>query len=267
VVDTGIDEYVRRDGRLEEVTRSRENTDPLDLFPYVGGQPAPNGFLDFAAGHGTFAAGIVRQVDPDAQIRVYRALDSDGLASEVDVACAMIRAVQDGADVVNVSLGMRTADNRPCLAFELALDVIDELRESGEPAVIVASAGNYGTGDPVWPAASRRVLSVAGLTAGFQPAAWSTRGFWVDFSTVGEGIVSTYVEGTEDPAFGGNESYPPDAWALWAGTSFAAPQIAGAIARTCREDVVPPRVAARRLLRMGVPIPDFGRGLSFLPGT
>ena len=122
----------------------------------------------------------------------------------------------------------------------------------------------------MWPGASRRVISVAGLTgltANPTPAAWSSRGVWVDCSTVGEGIVSTYVEGEEDPAFGGTDSYPPDAWALWVGTSFAAPQIAGAISRTCRERNLPPRAAARRLIRSGVAIPDFGRKLVFLPGT
>ena len=31
--------------------------------------------------------------------------------------------------------------------------------------------------------------------------------------------------GEEDPEFGGNETYPLNAWAVWVGTSFAAPQI------------------------------------------
>lgn len=268
VIDTGIVRKQRRDSWLKDVRRTPENVDPLDVF---GGQPGGNGKLDFAAGHGTFAAGIVRQIDAEAEIRCYAALDSDGLASEMGVACAMIRAVRDGAHVVNLSLGMRTFDNQPCLAIETALDLIDEMTEGSEPPVFVASAGNYGDSEPVWPAASRRVVSVAGLTAKLEPAGWSSRGVWVDCSTVAEGVVSTYVEGDEDPVFGGNDHYAlvpdTDAWAVWAGTSFAAPQIAGEIARTCRTSNLPPREAARQVLRSGTMIPDYGRALLLLPGT
>jgi subtilisin family serine protease len=270
VLDTGIGPE-RTDKWLDGVSRPPERRDPLDEFPAPGG----NQKLDFAAGHGTFAAGIVEQVDPMAEIRVYRVLDSDGFVHEIALACEMIKAAKAGAHVINLSLGMRTLDNQPCLAFEAALDVIDEISEDlgSEPPVIVASAGNYGTDDPVWPAASRRVISVAGLTSALQPASWSSRGFWVDLSTVGEGVISTFVEGEEDPVFadpasGGSQTYPDNARAVWSGTSFAAPQIAGAIARTCRtHDGQSPRVAARRLLRTGVPIAQFGRGLQLLPGS
>ena len=118
----------------------------------------------------------MRQIDPEAQIRCYAALDSDGFATEFAVACAMIRAAKDGAQVINLSLGMQSVDNQPCLALEVALDVIEAISEGSEAPVLVASAGSYGTRDPVWPAASRRVISVAGLTAALQPATWSSRG-------------------------------------------------------------------------------------------
>ena len=271
VIDTGIAEKLRGDGWLNEVERRADNIDPLDAF---GGNPSgPNGLLDFAAAHGHFAAGIVRQVDPEAEIRSYLALDSDGFGSEVSVACAMIRAAKEGAHVVNMSLGMGTIDNEPCLAFETALDLIDEMFEGREPPVFVASAGNYGDERLVWPAASPRVISVAALAkhpkngSQFEPAEWSSRGEWVSCSTIGEGILSTYVEGLEDPVFEDNDEYPPDAWAVWSGTSFAAPQIAGAISRKCRELNLPPRAAADELISSGIPIPDFGQGLQILPGS
>ena len=50
---------------------------------------------------------------------------------------------------------------------------------------------------PTWPAAHDRVVAVAGLTASLEETDWSTRGPWVTVSAVGEGIVSTYVRGTE----------------------------------------------------------------------
>jgi len=272
VIDTGISRQRRTDGWLEDVERSPGGIDLLDAFPVSSPAVVPaNRLLDFGAGHGTFAAGIIRQVDPLAEIRMYAALDSDGLGSELTVACAMIQAVKDGAQVINLSLGMRTVDNQPSMAIELALDLIDELTECRETPVFVAAAGNFGDTQPVWPAASRRVVAVGGLTpAGSQPAApavWSSRGVWVDCSTVGQGIVSTYVEGIEDPAFGGHDTFDPNPWAVWTGTSFAAPQIAGAIARTIRETGLPPQSAARRLIRAGTPIADFGRAMTILPGS
>ena len=102
--------------------------DPLDRLPL----PAGDGYLDFDAGHGTFVAGIVQHVAPDAEIKVYRAISSDGIAPEIQVACEMIQAVKDGAQILNLSLGCQTQDNVPPIAIRAALDVIGELeREQG----------------------------------------------------------------------------------------------------------------------------------------
>jgi hypothetical protein len=53
---------------------------------------------------------------------------------------------------------------------------------------------------------------------------------------------------------------------VWTGTSFAAPQIAGAVARLC-QDGLEPRAALDELLRRGRPIKDFGAAVEILPGT
>jgi subtilisin family serine protease len=283
VIDTGIVQRERHDGWLNDVERKPRrqgepgNIDPLDAFP-----PPKNGYLDFAAGHGTFAAGIVRLVDPQAKIKVYRALDSDGFASELDIACAMVRAVREGADVLNLSVGMRTVDDSPSVALELALDLIDEFIAANpkrKAPAIVASAGNYGDSRKVWPAAfTERVVSVAALTARMQRARWSSRGRWVTASCVGEGIVSTFVSGDEDPAFSKHhpkwplpDHYPlpgqDDAWAVWSGTSFSAPQIAGAISRAMREQGLSPRAAEKWVLDQGTALTNFGQAVCLLPGT
>jgi hypothetical protein len=261
LVDTGIAAEVRSDHWLAGLRRDG-NVDPLDAFPAGG-----NGFLDFGAGHGTFAAGVVQQVAPEAELRAYRALDSDGIGSEVGIACAMLQAVRDGATIVNLSLGTQTLDDQPLVAVSVALEMIDEQHRDQE-VLVVAAAGNFASTRPCWPAAFRRVVAVAGLTADGRPAEWSSRGFWVDCATVAEGVVSTYVEGREsnevdpDP-----DTFGPDAWATWTGTSFAAPQVAGGVARLCQERGLPPRQALRELLRHGRPIPDFGRAIEILPGT
>ena len=86
-------------------------------------------------------------------------------------------------------------------------------------------------------------------------AEWSSHGDWVTCSAVGEGIVSTFVKGEEDQErFGDDDVYPEDperdSWAVWSGTSFAAPQIAAHIATKCRDDDVTPQAA------VDCPVPD-----------
>lgn len=259
VIDTGITDQKRGDGWLGNVQRS-DNIDLLDDLP------GTDGFLDFGAGHGTFAAGVVQQVAPGADLRVYKAMDSDGIGSEVAVACAMVQAVADGAQILNLSLGVQTVDDQPPVAIAAALDLI-AARTNGE-VLVVAAAGNDGSSRPCWPAAFRSVVSVAGLTADLKPADWSNRGFWVTCSAVGEGILSTYPEGAESAELDPQpDSFPADAWAVWTGTSFAAPQIAGAVARLADLRSVSPRDALRELLRSGRPLPDHGVAIRLLPGT
>jgi len=272
VIDTGITDQARPDGWLTGIARVADNAaettsgnvDVLDTLPGNG-----DGFLDFAAGHGTFVMGIIAQVAPGAEIVAYRAVDTDGVGTEVDVACAMVRAVREGARILNLSLGGPTLDDQPLLAVEVALELIDEM-EGGQDVIVVTAAGNDASSRPCWPAASRRMVAVAALTSDMTPAGWSNRGHWVDCSTVGEGLLSTYVKGKEapelDPTPDSWES--EDAWAVWSGTSFAAPQIAGEIARRCLADpALTPRQALVDLLASGKPVPDFGRAVRLLPGT
>jgi len=263
-IDTGRTGDLRADGWLNNVPRDSDNIDPLDEFPL----PKGDGFLDSAAGHGTFVLGCIRQVAPHADLGVYRAVDSDGIASEVRVACELIRAVkQGGAQIVNLSVGCQTPDNVPPVALKAALEIVGEWeRETGREVLIVAAAGNFGDTLPCWPAAFPGVVSVAALTPGLAGAPWSSSGPWVTCSTVGQGIYSTFVTGREDPQLDPAATvFGPDAFAVWSGTSFAAPQIAGALARLY-EDGYPLREALQTLLAAGLPVPEYGQALKILPG-
>ena len=275
IIDTGITDQRRTDGWLQSIDRNENNIDHLHQFP-LGNTPEDRAqrdqYLDFDAGHGTFGAGIVQQIAPDAHITVYRAVDSDGIGSEVDVACAMIQAVRDGNQIINLSLGCQTQDDFPPIAIQAALDVIGnwERREKREDqrAVIVAAAGNFGDTRPSWPAAFRDVVAVAALAPDLQPTPWSSRGFWITCSTVGQGILSTFVVGTEAPEIG-SAAYTfdrPNPWAVWSGTSFAAPQITGVLAWQVQFRGASPRQALDTLLAEGRPIPGFGQAMHILPG-
>jgi hypothetical protein len=260
VIDTGIPSAKRADGWLADVHRTADNIDELDVLP-----AGPDGLLDYQAGHGSFVAGVIRRVAPHAEIRMYRATDSDGFGTDHDIAEAILQAHDDGAQIINMSLGVRTVDDQPPPAMADAIATVQ--RESGGRTVIVAAAGNYGDAFPVWPAALPGVEAVAGLTAYLVPSAWSSYGRHVRFSTVGEGIRSTFVPGIESPVFDPSpDTFGPDPWAMWSGTSFAAPQIAGAVARVSYEEAMEPRAAVDRLDEFGKPIGGFGKAMRILHG-
>jgi subtilisin family serine protease len=143
--------------------------------------------------------------------------------------------------------------------------------------LVVCAAGNSADCNPVWPAALAgefdNVVAVAALDPTGEPAPWSTHGDWVTCSTIGEGVVSTYVEGTEDGPLIDDpdpDTYGPDSWACWTGTSFAAPQITGALVRLMSEDPAldTPLRALRALQQRGGTVDkDYGWSVRILPGT
>jgi hypothetical protein len=246
VVDNGVNTEARTDGWLAGL-QTPANRDPLDQFP-----APPDGWLDFAAGHGTFVAGILARTAPCARVEVVREADSDGLITDTAVAEALVAAVRGGASIVNLSLGMETVDDAPPPAFTVALQQVDaEVARTGREVLVVAAAGNSGSADPVYPAAcpDPRVVAVAALTPDLTPAPWSSHGPWVTCSTVGERVLSTYVAGTENPLFDPPaDTYGPNAWATWTGTSFAAPQVAGRVATLAQEQGIDVRAAFAALL-------------------
>jgi len=266
VIDTGIPKAKRKDGWLDGLAR-RDNVDPLDDFPQ-------DGTLDIAAGHGNFTTAIVQQVAPGADIEVYKALDSDGFGDEVRVASTMVRAARDGVKkrkrvLINLSIGVETVDDERPVALDVAMEMLGEIEErSGREIKVVAAAGNFGHDRPCWPAAFPGVIAVGALTQQLAPTTWSTRGFWVDCSTIGEGVRSAYVKGRESPEVDPNpDTFGRDAWALWTGTSFTAPQVAGAMARLAQEQGLSLRGAFSRLIAGQPRIPGFGPAVPILPPT
>jgi subtilisin family serine protease len=257
VVDTGLTAEVRHDRWLASLDRSPDNLDVLDSADDT------DTLLDLGAGHGTFVAGIVQQVCPTADITVYRALESDGLGSESQVAQMLLQAAADH-DIVTMSLGTLCENGRRPEALRI---VLERIKDAHPDVLVIAAAGNEGSDREMWPAAFKSVVAVGALTADLAPAEWSSRGYWVDCATVGEGIVSTFVDGTETAESGGSV-FGPDSWALWSGTSFTAPQVAGGVARAMQANPGwTPRQAYAALVAGAPSLPGYGRVLHLLPGT
>src|SRR5690606_21862642 len=103
VVDTGID-HTHPD--LKENYEGGYDLVDLDADPMetleTEGMPT---------NHGSHVAGIIaadgnlKGVAPDAKIRAYRALGPGGSGTSVQVIAAMEQAVEDGVDIINLSLG------------------------------------------------------------------------------------------------------------------------------------------------------------------
>lgn len=111
--------------------------------------------------HGTHVAGTIaangqiKGVAPDATLLAYRVLGPGGSGTTANVIAGIERAVQDGADVMNLSLGASVND--PDYATSIALDWA-----MAEGVVAVTSNGNSGPNN--WtvgsPGTSREAISV-----------------------------------------------------------------------------------------------------------
>ncbi|MCH1625166.1 S8 family serine peptidase [Fredinandcohnia sp. SECRCQ15] len=105
---------------------------------------------------GTVAAnGEIKGIAPDATLLAYRVLGPGGSGSTENVIAGVERAVQDGADIMNLSLG--SSFNYPDDALSIALDWA-----MAEGVVAVTSNGNAGPDN--WtvgtPGTSREAISV-----------------------------------------------------------------------------------------------------------
>lgn len=256
ILDTGIASHPWFEGEPWYADCGLEDAERLDTTP-------EDNVLDSQAGHGTFIAGIVRRHAPAAHLLPMRVLASDGVCDELDLVRALHRLRRWSArrdqqiDVLNLSLGGYTVDDQPSPL------VADALTALGRHTVIVACAGNAGSERLFWPAALKNVIGVGALDSdGSDRAPFSNYGWWVDACAVGERVTSSFV--TFDGPVASTGDYDQDrfsGYAVWSGTSFATPVVAGTIAAIMASDDVTATVAADRVLDAASAVrsmPDLG---------
>ena len=170
--------------------------------------------------HGSHVAGIIAArpdngrgvagAAPGVRILPVRVLNSSGTGSTADVAAGIIWAVDNGAGVINLSLGS-SADSA---TIRLAVDYAED-----NDVLVVAAAGNSGhLGNPVtYPAAIDEVLAVSATASNDTKTYFSQYGPWIDLAAPGNGIQS--LHGTAD-----------NLYASSSGTSMASPYVAAAAA-------------------------------------
>lgn len=218
-------------------------------------------------GHGTHVSGIIAAVNnnltgvtgaaPDANILPVKVLDSTGNGFNSDVASGITWAVDNGARVVNLSLGGPTFDQATCLAVRYAQQNDD---------VVVAAAGNCGCSNQnSYPAAlSQSVdgaepIAVAATDEANPPnanppghASYSTIGSYVDISAPGGSA------GGCTPASSCNilSTWNDNGYRAIAGTSMATPYVSAAAALV--RSAFPPCTAAQVRDRLLATATDLG---------
>ncbi|WP_319004451.1 S8 family serine peptidase [Halobacillus litoralis] len=152
VIDTGVD-YTHPD--LIKNYKGGYDTVDFDEDPMETKEEG-------ATLHGTHVSGVIaadgemQGIAPDADLYAYRALGPGGMGSSVQVIAALEEAVNDGMDVINLSLG--NAVNGPDWPTTHAVNKVIELG-----TVVVVAAGNAGPG--AWTIGSPATSSAA-ITVG-----------------------------------------------------------------------------------------------------
>ncbi|MCB9682945.1 MAG: S8 family serine peptidase [Alphaproteobacteria bacterium] len=200
--------------------------DPARVLPGRSFVPGASTAAD-DNGHGTHVAGTIAQttnngigcagVAPYATILPVKVLSGSGSGSSAQVAAGIDWAVDQGAQVINLSLGSGL--------YSAVIHVaVRKARRAG--VVVVAAAGNDGRERVSWPGALHEVIGVAAVGPDGAPAPYSNRGKGVDIAapggdkrTPGGGVLQDTV------VPGGGHDYLE-----FQGTSMATPHVAGAAA-------------------------------------
>jgi thermitase len=232
VLDTGVTDHVTLKGL--KITHT-------DLIK--DGQPFN--------GHGTAMTSLIAGRDernggvaPASEILDIRVADSTGRGDVASVAQGIMQAVDQGARLINISLGT-TADAsvlREAVAYA-----------RGRGVVVVAAAGNEQQSQLAYPAAYDGVISVAAVDANGTQAYFSNSGEGLFISAPGVGIVSGY---SDNKMVIGN------------GTSQAAAITSGAVAALLSRNYASssiPQILTNNVVRVQAPVTQVGAGILHLP--
>lgn len=159
-------------------------------------------------GHGTHVSGIIADcTDSNIKIMPIKVMDSTGNMYKSSEITAITYASENGANVINISLGSKdyTDAERQAIA---------DAKNKG--IIVCAAAGNANSGVTEYPAGYDETISVAAIDQTLSKAYYSNYGAKIDFTAPGSAIYSA--------------EYDNDTGYLYmSGTSMASPHIAAAV--------------------------------------
>ncbi len=192
--------------------------------------------------HGTHVSGTIAQKTSNgigaaglaygACIMPVKVLDDTGSGNSADLADGIAYAHQNGARVINMSLGFGSAS----LQQFVNTDTYDALNAVPSNVVIVAASGNEGATNSVsYPASHPAVISVGAIDSALNIASFSNQGSNLDLVAPGVSILQEAYYGS---------------WGYWlsSGTSMASPHVAAAAALLIAKDETLNRSEVKTLL-------------------
>jgi uncharacterized repeat protein (TIGR02543 family) len=185
-------------------------------------------------GHGTYVSGIIASATNNGAGSVGMAHNVSIMTIKANLLFAGVffadtleysiyYAVNNGADVINMSLG---GGGVP--PYANALDYAE-----AQGVVVVAASGNSGVGTVSYPAAYGSVIAVGAVNSNNSRSSYSNYGTALDFvAPVGDATIMWHQTLTCQGTGGCNEGSDLTAYSMrfGAGTSYASPQVAGAVA-------------------------------------
>jgi subtilisin family serine protease len=186
-------------------------------------------------GHGTFVASVaggsvttgsvLHGFGGDAKLMIVQANRNADVFDDVDEAAGIVWAVNHGARIVNLSIGGAQTS-------QVEQDAIGYALSHG--VLLVAAAGNTGLGGNVqsYPAAlvGPRGLAVASSTATGRRASFSTAARYVSLAAPGVHVLGATTAAASTAEFPRATFAADGLYAFGTGTSYSAPQVAGAAA-------------------------------------
>jgi len=164
-------------------------------------------------GHGTHVSGIIAALTNNSigvssigykgTIMPVKVLNSSGSGSYANVASGIIYAVDNGAKVINLSLGGTSSS----ITLQNAVNYANS-----KGAYVVAAAGNSATDAPLYPASCEGAIAISATDSSDNLASFSNYGGSIFSSAPGVNINSTYLS---------------NSYRYMSGTSMATPQFSG----------------------------------------
>ncbi len=258
---TGVEVVVLDTGWYDP---TQQENPPAQQFPWswiqhvADGQPERDSIRDVHghlrpyAGHGTFVVGVIQSIAPGCTIRVL-SLPPDpdllvGGAFESEIVNQLDEALTLNPDLINLSAGCPTRQNKPARGFENWWADVSTREPPIKLPLIVAAAGNNSSPWGFWPASFDWALGVGSVDRDGRVSDFSNWGDSVDVFALGRNLVNAFPNGTyvchESPDRGDKREFKR--WrARWSGTSFSAPLVTGMIAAEMSSPQNPTALAAR----------------------
>ncbi|RYG48636.1 hypothetical protein EON79_03880 [bacterium] len=258
VIDTGCDmghpDFINPGGTGTYIDQGGQFERYGTYFTF--GAPVPGGSTEDTLGHGTHVTGLALAAGNNGGFGgqgmigtgypcrglVLRVFDDNGNGSDADAAAAIMYAADQGADVINLSLGTKEFS-------QMFQDAVTYAREKGSLVVCAANEDGAGGGNlgPIYPAASSGTIAVTanGPNGVVASDNYAGTGRYLDLGAPGGNLImdftdfenplaiaqyifSTTMRGPNPIYDSGNAIGYDYNYGYLLGTSMATPQVAGA---------------------------------------